>query len=115
MLKRSSWYRTIPGADSMYRFGKGCWVDFLQKRAGSPKGERNLTEREHQVMKYLIERKTEPVSRDEMLQQIWGFSPGVETRTLDNFIHRLRTYFEKDPSSPRHILSVRGWGYKFQP
>jgi two-component system, OmpR family, alkaline phosphatase synthesis response regulator PhoP len=115
MLRRSSWYRTVPGPGSIYRFGDGCWVDFDRRRACGPGGERDLTEKEHQVLRYLVECQPETVSRDEMLRQVWGYSPGVETRTLDSFIHRLRTYLEKDPSSPQHILSVRGRGYRFQP
>ncbi len=115
MLKRSSWYRTVPGQGAVYRFGADCWVDFSKRRAAGPAGERDLTDKEFRVLRYLVERQPDLVSRDEMLQQIWGYSPGVETRTLDSFIHRLRTYLEKDPSSPEHILSVRGRGYRFQP
>jgi len=50
-----------------------------------------------------------------MLREIWGYAPGVETRTLDNFIRRLRAHLEKDPSQPEHIVSVRGLGYRFEP
>jgi len=115
MLRRSSWYREIPESGALYRFGENCWVDFNQRSAAGPAGERLLTEKEYYVMKFLIERQPETVSREEMLERIWGFSPGVETRTLDSFIYRLRTYFEKEPSNPQHILSVRGRGYRFQP
>jgi len=115
MLKRSSWYRTVPGSGAVYEFGDGLWVDFRHRKAKGPGGERILTEKEFRVLQILIERQPETVSREEMLQQIWGFSPDVETRTLDSFIHRLRTYFEPDPSSPQHIISVRGQGYFFQP
>ena len=115
MLKRSSWYRTVPGQGSVFRFGEGCWVDFRRRRAGGPRGERQLTEKEFGILKCLVECQPETVSREEMLQQVWGYSPDVETRTLDTFIHRLRNYFEPDPSVPRHILSVRGRGYRFEP
>ena len=115
MLKRSSWYRTLPGEDDVYRFGRNCWVDFQHRKACGPSGEKDLTDKEFHVLKYLVERQPEPVSREEMLRHVWGYSPDTETRTLDIFIHRLRTYLEKNPSSPKHILSVRGKGYRFQP
>jgi len=115
MLKRSSWYRTLPGQGAVYRFGKEAWLDFRNRRLRGAAGERDLTDKEFQVLRYLVERQPEAVAREEMLQHVWGYSPGVETRTLDSFIHRLRTYLEKDPSSPEHILSVRGTGYRFQP
>ena len=63
----------------------------------------------------LVERTSETISREEMLREVWGYGPGVETRTVDNFMRRLRTYFEKDPASPEHIVSVRGLGYRFDP
>ncbi len=114
MLRRSSWYRTVPDPGSIYRFGGGCWIDFEQRKANCLQGERLLTEKEYLVLKHLVEREGETVPRDEMLKEIWGYSPEVETRTLDNFIHRLRTYFETDPSKPKHILLVRGRGYSFR-
>ena len=65
-------------------------------------------------MKLLIEREGEVVTREELLATVWGYNPETETRTVDNFIRRLRTYFEPEPSRPRHILSVRGRGYRFR-
>lgn len=115
ILRRSSWYRTVPGEGTRYRFGEGCWVDFGDRTAKGPGGERRLTEKEFLVLKCLVERPSETVSREEMLREVWGYGPAVETRTLDNFIRRLRTYFEKEPSSPQHIVSVRGRGYRFDP
>ena len=115
ILRRSSWYRTVPGEGDRYRFGEGCWVDLRERTAKGPRGERRLTDKEFMVLKCLVERPSETVSREEMLREVWGYGPTVETRTLDNFIRRLRTYFEKDPSSPEHIVSVRGWGYRFDP
>ena len=115
MLRRSSWYRSVPSEGDRYRFGEGCWVDFREQTAKGPRGEAALTEKELLVLKCLVERPSETVSRDYMLREIWGYAPGVETRTLDNFIRRLRTYLEKDPSQPKHIVSVRGRGYRFEP
>jgi DNA-binding response OmpR family regulator len=115
MLRRSSWYRRIPGEGDRYCFGEGCWVDFRERRAMGPRGERQLTEKEFMVLKFLLERASETVSREEMLREVWGYGPDVETRTVDNFVRRLRTYLEKDPASPEHIVSVRGAGYRFNP
>ncbi len=115
MLRRSSWYRTVPSGGERFCFGQGCWVDFRERAAQGPGGERRLTEKEALVLKCLVERPSETVSRMDMLRDVWGYAPGVETRTLDNFIRRLRTYFEKDPSRPEHIVSVRGLGYRFDP
>jgi len=115
MLRRSSWYRTVPGGGDRYCFGEGCWVDFRERTAMGPGGERRLTEKELSILKCLVERKSETVSREDMLREVWGYGPGVETRTVDNFMRRLRTYFEKDPASPEHIVSVRGLGYRFDP
>ena len=115
ILKRSSWYRTLPGHGSFYRFGKDCWIDFRGRRSGGPRGERPLTEKEFGVMKALVESQPETVPREEMLEKVWGYSSDVETRTLDNFVRRLRNHFEPDPAKPSHILSVRGLGYRFVP
>jgi len=115
MLRRSSWYRTVPTEGDRYRFGEGCWVNFRERTAKGPRGETPLTEKELLVLKCLVERQSETVSREYMLREIWGYAPGVETRTLDNFIRRLRTHLEKDPSQPEHIVSVRGMGYRFDP
>lgn len=113
MLRRRSWYRTVP-AGTVFSFGSGCWVDFSLRKASGPQGVRELTEKEFGILKLLIEREGEVVTREELLATVWGYSPEMETRTVDNFIRRLRTYFEPDPSRPRHILSVRGRGYRFQ-
>ncbi len=113
MLRRRSWYRAVP-AGRVYSFGNGCWVDFSLRKASGPRGVRELTEKEFGIVKLLVEREGEVVTREELLATVWGYSPETETRTVDNFIRRLRTYFEQDPSRPRHILSVRGRGYRFQ-
>ena len=65
------------------------------------------------VIRYLIERKNQVVSRKELLENVWQISPEIETRTVDIFISRLRKYFEADPSHPIYIKSVRGAGYIF--
>jgi DNA-binding response OmpR family regulator len=65
------------------------------------------------LMKYLIQHKGNIVSRRELLEKVWDINSEIETRTVDNFIMKLRKYFEPDPSNPKYIKSVRGAGYIF--
>jgi two-component system, OmpR family, alkaline phosphatase synthesis response regulator PhoP len=72
-----------------------------------------LTKKEGQLLKLLIERKNEVVSREHILETVWGYDIYPSTRTIDNFIVSFRKYFEPDPSNPKYFLSVRGVGYRF--
>ncbi|MDP9169342.1 MAG: helix-turn-helix domain-containing protein, partial [Acidobacteriota bacterium] len=72
-----------------------------------------LTLMEMNVLRYLISHAGRPVSRGAMLEEVWGLREDTDTRALDNFIVRLRRYIEDDPAKPRHLLTVRGVGYKF--
>jgi two-component system alkaline phosphatase synthesis response regulator PhoP len=72
-----------------------------------------LTKKEAMLLKLLVERKNEVVSRQQILQAVWGYDVYPSTRTIDNFILSFRKYFEEDPSNPVHFLSIRGIGYKF--
>ena len=65
------------------------------------------------LLKLLIDRRNEVVSRQQILQSVWGYDVYPSTRTIDNFILSFRKYFEEDPKNPRYFLSVRGVGYKF--
>jgi two-component system alkaline phosphatase synthesis response regulator PhoP len=65
------------------------------------------------LLKLLIENKNEVVSREKILQTVWGYSVYPSTRTIDNFILAFRKYFEPDPKNPKFFLSLRGVGYKF--
>jgi DNA-binding response OmpR family regulator len=76
-------------------------------------GEIELTTREMGLLRALIEREGEVVTRGELLEDVWGLRPDTRTRVIDSFIVRLRRYIEKDPSKPVHIVSVRGRGYRF--
>jgi two-component system, OmpR family, alkaline phosphatase synthesis response regulator PhoP len=77
-------------------------------------GERTeLTTREAALLRALVEREGRAVPRGELLEVVWGLRPDTNTRVVDSFVARLRRYLEQDPSRPRHILSVRGHGYKF--
>ena len=112
MLKRSQWYGSQQAVPAVYRFGDNQ-VNFenLQCRAG--KRQFQLTAREAFLLKYLIENKGRAVSRKELLEKVWDMGSGVETRTVDNFIARLRKYFEPDPARPKYFKSIRGVGYLF--
>ena len=66
-------------------------------------------------MKLLVERQGQVVSRELILERVWGYKYGSSSRTIDNFIVRLRRYFEADPRRPKYIHSVRGVGYRFTP
>jgi DNA-binding response OmpR family regulator len=68
---------------------------------------------EANVLRYLIEHEGQRVSRKAMLAKVWGLHEDTDTRAIDNFIVRLRRYIEDDPTRPRHLLTVRGVGYRF--
>lgn len=72
-----------------------------------------LTTKEAALLRVLVEREGEAVPRGDLLEEVWGLRPDTRTRVVDSFIVRLRRYIEPDPSRPRHIVSVRGHGYRF--
>ena len=111
MLRRSSWYRPDP-IEEGYRFGDNE-VFLLSYRGRTAQGEIDLTEMEVRVLALFFRKEGQAIPRSELLQSVWGYTSDTETRTLDNFIVRLRKYFEPDPSHPRHFLTVRGVGYRF--
>jgi DNA-binding response OmpR family regulator len=74
----------------------------------------SLTTREVGLLRALVDREGETVTRGEILEQVWGLRPDTKTRVIDSFVVRLRRYLEDDPSRPTHIVSVRGQGYRFE-
>ncbi|MBD3290549.1 response regulator [candidate division KSB1 bacterium] len=112
MLKRKQWYREISDEQPVFHFGENE-INFADLSAKTPSSDFQLTNREALVMRYLIDHRDAIVSRKELLENVWHVSSEVETRTVDNFIARLRKYFEPDPSQPRFIISVRSAGYMF--
>jgi DNA-binding response OmpR family regulator len=72
-----------------------------------------LTLMEANVLRYLIQHEGAPVSRKVLLEEVWGLHEDTDTRAIDNFMVRLRKYLEDDPAKPRHLLTVRGVGYRF--
>jgi len=111
MLRRSSWYRPDP-VEEAYRFGDNE-VFLLSYRARTAQGEIDLTEMEVRVLSLFFQKEGDIIPRSELLQTVWGYTSDTETRTLDNFIVRLRRYFEPDPGKPVHLQTVRGVGYRF--
>jgi DNA-binding response OmpR family regulator len=112
MLRRSEWYRPAFSHAQHYAFGANE-INLREHKAATPRGEIALTELEVRMLRTFFQREGKIVSRAELLESVWGMSPDTETRTLDNFIVRLRKYFESDPSHPVHFLTVRGRGYRF--
>ena len=112
MLKRKNWYRKAADKIPHYRIGV-TEINFDNLTCISGEDIQQLTVREAMVLKYLIENKGKIVSRKELLENVWSISSEIETRTIDNFIARLRKYIEPDPAHPVHIKSVRGSGYIF--
>jgi DNA-binding response OmpR family regulator len=72
-----------------------------------------LTLMEANLLRYLIRHEGKPVSRKAMLEEVWGLHEDTDTRAIDNFVVRLRRYIEEDPRRPRHLVTVRGLGYRF--
>ena len=91
----------------------GKTIDFeaLELRSGTQTV--HLTLMEADLLRYLIEHEGKIVSRSVILEDVWGLREDTDTRAIDNFIVRLRKYIEDEPSRPRHLLTVRGVGYKF--
>jgi two-component system, OmpR family, alkaline phosphatase synthesis response regulator PhoP len=96
-----------------YRFGKNQ-VDFQALECTTKDGKKiKLTKKEIMLLKLLIENKNEVVTREKILQTVWGYNVYPTTRTIDNFILTFRKYFEDDSRNPVYFHSVRGVGYKF--
>jgi DNA-binding response OmpR family regulator len=111
MLRRSAWYRPEPVEES-YRFGDNE-VYLLSYRAKTPQGEIDLTDLEVKMLALFFQKESEAIPRKTLLESVWGYTSDTETRTLDNFIVRLRKYFEPDPANPVYFQTVRGVGYRF--
>ena len=101
-----------PNVLSDYQFGENS-INFESYEAQGKNGKFNLTKKEAHLLKLLIENRGEVVSREKILQSVWGYSVYPSTRTIDNFILAFRKYFEEDPRNPSFFTSVRGVGYKF--
>jgi len=110
MLKRKTWYKEDGESVSSYKFGENE-INFKDLTCKTENKEIHLTSYEANLLKYLISHKGKIVSRDELLENVWKIDSLIETRTVDNFIARLRKYFEPNPEKPIYIKSVRSAGY----
>jgi two-component system alkaline phosphatase synthesis response regulator PhoP len=111
ILRRSSWYQG--NGETTLAFG-GNEIDFKTYGARAWDGsEHALTHKEAMILKALADSVGNIVTREEILDRVWGYEVFPSTRTIDNFIVRLRKRFERNPESPAHFHTVRGVGYRF--
>jgi DNA-binding response OmpR family regulator len=132
LLRRSAWLNAAhavpdspvaksqpePGtksADSEIFSFDGRTIDFSNLELRSASDTVQLTLMEAKLLRHLIDKRGQTVSRKSILEDVWGLHEDTDTRAIDNFIVRLRRYIEVDPSKPKHLLTVRGVGYKFVP
>jgi DNA-binding response OmpR family regulator len=114
LLRRRQWLQAAitPPPKDTYTFGdKSVIFDQLELRVRDDVFP--LTLMEANLLRYLIQHEGKTVSRKAMLEDVWGLHEDTDTRAIDNFIVRLRRYIEADPTKPRHLLTVRGVGYRF--
>jgi len=97
-----------------YRFGN-CEVDFLKMTARKEGRSITLTAHEFKLLRFFTENPERVLSRDELLNDVWGYNSYPTTRTVDNQILKLRQKLESDPANPRHLQTIYGAGYKFAP
>jgi two-component system, OmpR family, alkaline phosphatase synthesis response regulator PhoP len=109
LLRRSDWMRR--DADVYSFAGRTIDFDALELRVGDR--VLPLTLMEANLLRYLIAHEGRAVSRKAMLENVWDLREDTDTRAIDNFIVRLRRYIEDEPARPRHLLTVRGVGYRF--
>lgn len=113
ILRRRTWYAPPNTPDTTLDFG-GNHIDFATYRGTAWDGtEAELTHKEALILKCLADRTGEVVSREDILEEAWGYEIFPSTRTIDNFIVRLRKRFEREPDDPRHFHTQRGVGYRF--
>jgi DNA-binding response OmpR family regulator len=118
LLRRSSWTHQRsaesipePQPDRFTFSGKTIDFDTLELTVGDRVLQ--LTLMEANLLRYLVDHEGKAISRKAMLEQVWGLHEDTDTRAIDNFIVRLRRYIEKEPGKPKHLLTVRGVGYRF--
>jgi DNA-binding response OmpR family regulator len=124
LLRRSQWIRggqvsaapqtDSPGAEDFgtFSFG-GRTIDFGGLELRSGESTIHLTVMESELLRHLVRNDGKVVSRKQILEEVWGLHEDTDTRAIDNFVVRLRRYIEDDPGRPRHLLTVRGVGYRF--
>ena len=111
LLRRHAWSRQAPDGEVLTFAGRALDLGKLELRVRD-KAYR-LTAMEANLLRYLIKNVGQAVSRKAILEDVWDLHEDTDTRAIDNFIVRLRRYVEDDPAKPRHLLTVRGVGYRF--
>ena len=123
LLRRRDWLRSnaqeterdsapVASQSEVYSFD-GKTIDLASLELHTGEQTVRLTLMEAQLLRYLIKHEGEIVKRKSMLEEVWGLHEDTDTRAIDNFIVRLRRYIEDEPSRPKHLLTVRGLGYRF--
>ena len=112
VFRRQAWFATPGDIPDEFRFGNSA-INFRTFTGYGPRGPVTLTRKECMLMKFLAEHPNEVVSRDMLLDGVWGYDAYPTTRTIDNFVLRLRKHFEDDPAKPKVFETVFGAGYRF--
>ena len=116
LLRRREWFRLEAAqaspAEPVFRF-RNRSIDFEQLEVRVGDTRMTLTLMEAALLRYLVQHEGRPVSRTAILEQVWGMHEDTDTRAIDNFIVRLRRILEDEPSSPKHVQTIRGVGYRF--
>lgn len=119
LLRRRDWMRQSPASHSTeasaydaFSFD-GRTIDFEKLELRVNENTIQLTLMEAEFLRHLIRNQGRVVSRKSILEEVWGLHEDTDTRAIDNFVVRLRRYIEDNPSTPRHLLTVRGVGYRF--
>src|SRR5690242_19674104 len=114
LLRRREWFRKDQSKSNGNVFSIGNkTIDFEMLELRSADETVQLTLMEAELLRYLMDHEGKIVSRSAILEDVWGLREDTDTRAIDNFIVRLRKYLEDEPSRPRHLLTVRGVGYRF--
>ncbi len=111
IVRKSDGHKTIEDLET-FSIGS-CTIHFNKYEVQTPDGLVAITKRETMLLKLLISKQGEAVSREEILEKVWGYDTVTHNRTIDNFILNFRKIFESHPSAVKRFLSIRGVGYKF--
>lgn len=111
ILRRSTVQREAGGKGNEVKIGK-LMINFDAYTASNTSGPVRMSHKEYAILQYLLGRKNEIVTRYQLLENVWGYEESPTTRTVDNFIVKLRQKIEADPNDPHIILTVHGTGYK---
>ena len=111
LLRRREWLEQEHEHEQLTFAGRTLDLEALELRVGEKAYQ--LTQMECDLLQYLVRNAGRPVSRKAILEEVWDLHEDTDTRAIDNFIVRLRRYLEADPTKPKHLVTVRGVGYKF--